>query len=83
VTKYFAHQQGIFYHVTKSESMWHENICKIFDNVAWNMLQKFFVVHLNPFTHSSFATCFSFVNIVGKFLPYGILDVFQQTTMLK
>ncbi len=29
VTKCFAHQQGIFYHTTKSESMWHEICYKI------------------------------------------------------
>jgi hypothetical protein len=52
MVKYFALQQGIFCHVTKSESIG----MIIFDDVAWNMLLKIFLAHLNPLTRSPFAS---------------------------
>jgi hypothetical protein len=38
MAEYLTHQEGVFYHITKNESTWHENIHKIFNDVAWNML---------------------------------------------
>ncbi len=53
VAKYFAHQQGIFYHITKSESMWHKNI-------RWCGMESAIKIHcysfepVHPLTFSSF-----------------------------
>jgi hypothetical protein len=38
VAKYFLHQQGIFYHITKNTTTWQGNIPGISDDVAWYIL---------------------------------------------
>jgi hypothetical protein len=50
--KYLWLHQIIFFHVTKSKSTWHENISIIFNDVTWNMFQRFVLAPLNLLTHS-------------------------------
>ncbi len=51
-------QGSIFFHVTKCECTWHENIPRIFVDVPWNMFQRFFLVPLSSsLVHCSLARC--------------------------
>jgi len=51
----------------KSQSTWHENILKIFNDVAWNMFQRFLLAPLSQLADSPLIACCSPISIVDTF----------------